>query len=151
MRKGLGTIIMRIEAMSLDALRAEWKRRLGNSAPACRSKEVMRGLLAWALQAEALGGLTAETRSKLAQLGRRLQRSGRTADLPRSTLMPGAVLTRAWQGKLHKVYVLDGGYAYEGRQFASLSVIARAITGTRWSGPRFFGLHRGNGVREAQR
>ena len=150
MSKRLNFAIACIQEMSLEALRAEWERRLNRPPPRCRSKEVMRGLLAWAIQAETSGGLSADTRSKLAQLGRRLERTGRTADLPRSSLMPGAVLTREWQGKLHKVYVLDRGYAYEGRRFASLSVIARTITGARWSGPRFFGLHRGNGVQEAR-
>ncbi len=149
MSKHLKLAIARIQEMPLDALRAEWKRRLGKPAPMCRSKEVIRCLLAWAVQAEVLGGLTAETRSKLAQLGRRLERTGRTADLPRSSLMPGAVLTREWQGKVHKVYVLDSGYAYEGRRFDNLSVIARAIAGTRWSGPRFFGL-RNNRADEAR-
>lgn len=60
-------------------------------------------------------------------------------DLPRR-IKPGAVLVRDWKGKSHRVTVLDKGFAFEGRTFPSLSEIAREITGTRWNGPRFFGL-----------
>lgn len=142
MRKRIQRAVELIQAMTLDELRAEWKRRLHKPPPRCRSKDVMRGLLAWAIQAQAYGGLAAETKTLLKQLGHRLERTGRTADLPRSNLMPGAVLTRTWQGQLHKVHVLDRGYSYEGRRYDSLSVVARLITRTRWSGPRFFGLDR---------
>ena len=57
-----------------------------------------------------------------------------------ATLKPGTVLTREWRGTLHKVHVLDPGFAHQGRTYRSLSEIARVITGTRWSGPRFFGV-----------
>ena len=50
------------------------------------------------------------------------------------------MITREWRGRLHRVYVLDAGFAHEGRQYGSLSQVARAIAGTRWSGPRFFGI-----------
>ena len=58
----------------------------------------------------------------------------------RRNLSPGTVLTREWEGQHHRVMVLDGGFAWEGRTYRSLSEIAKAMTGTKWNGPRFFGL-----------
>ena len=55
-------------------------------------------------------------------------------------IKPGAVLVRQWKGKSHRIMVLDDGFAFEGKPYDSLSEIARRITGTRWNGPRFFGL-----------
>ena len=62
--------------------------------------------------------------------------------LPRR-IKPGAILVRQWKGASHRVTVLEGGFAYEGKSYESLSEIARSITGTRWNGPRFFGLRTG--------
>ncbi len=71
---------------------------------------------------------------------------GRLAE-PR--IKPGTRLVRVWQGSLHEVTVLDAGFSYRGQTYASLSVIARQITGTRWSGPQFFGLKGGGRTIEA--
>ena len=65
--------------------------------------------------------------------------------LPRR-IKPGSVLFRSWKGKSHRVMVMADGFAYGGKEFASLSEIASEITGTRWNGPRFFGLARRNGT-----
>ena len=141
-----------IETMTLDRLRAEWATRCGRPAPRCRSKEVLRGLLAWRVQAEIYGGLSPDTTRRLRRLAEIQDRvAGAGADNARSNkerararttpvLKPGTVLTRQWRGTLHKVQVLEKGFAYAGRIHGSLSEIARHITGTRWSGPRFFGL-----------
>lgn len=88
--------------------------------------------LAWQIQADAFGGLDAETK-------RRLRRGGAGATAADS-LQPGVRLTREWQGVSHEVVVEEGGFSYEGRTWKSLSEIARHISGTRWNGPRFFGL-----------
>lgn len=58
----------------------------------------------------------------------------------RRDLSPGTVLTREWGGRHHRVMVINGGFAWEGRTYGSLSEIVKAITGTKWNGPRFFGL-----------
>jgi hypothetical protein len=143
-------IIAAIETMDLDQLRAEWTKRLGGSAPRCRSKEVIRGLLAWRIQADAYVGMLPDTARRLRQLAERFKqphtavaahpsnRDVRT--MTASTLKRGTVLTREWRGSLHRVQVLDNGFAHAGRVYRSLSEIARTITGTHWSGPRFFGL-----------
>lgn len=66
-------------------------------------------------------------------------------DLPDTSTKPGAVLVREWDGTTHRVVVLESGYSWNGRNWSSLSVIATKIAGTRWSGPRFFGLKRKDG------
>jgi hypothetical protein len=151
--------VVSIETMTLDRLRTEWATRFDRPAPRCRSKEVLRGLLAWRIQAEVHGGLSLDTTRRLRRLADSLERvAGAGADgvgsnkeraRARTTpaLKPGMVLTREWRGTLHKVQVLEKGFAHAGRVYGSLSEIARLITGTRWSGPRFFGLGGENGTR----
>jgi len=128
--------------MSLDELRAEWMRRQRRPAPGCRSKELLRGLLAYAIQEKAYGGLTAETRRRLREINPKAAGSGKKGAPRKLRLMPGTILVREWHGTSHKVVVLENGFSYDGQRFADLSTIARGITGTRWSGPRFFGLNK---------
>jgi hypothetical protein len=149
-----------IEIMTLDRLRTEWAARFGGPAPRCRSKEVLRGLLAWRIQAEVYGGTSPETIRGLRRLAESLERvagadkagsNGSNKERARArtapVLKPGTVLTREWRGTLHKVQVLEKGFAHAGHIYGSLSELARLITGTHWSGPRFFGLGGGNAKR----
>ena len=123
--------IERIGALELEGLRAEWARRHG--APlSLRSVPILRMLLAWQVQCEACGGLDPETKRTLMRKGR-VRAEG-------LELGPGARLTRQWQGKLHEVLVEPGGFRWEGSLYRSLSAAASAIAGSRWNGPRFFGL-----------
>lgn len=117
-------------ALDLAGLREEWRRRYGNP-PKMRSTELLSRLLAWRIQSDAFGGLDAATI-------RMLQPSGSTS--PSSCLMPGTRLSREWQGLRHEVEVLEEGFLHQGATYRSLSETARAITGTRWNGHRFFGL-----------
>jgi len=119
-----------LQALNLEALRTQWRRRYG-PPPRLRSADLLRRLLAWRIQAEALGGLSPEVRRALA-------RTGAAARGPK--LEPGVRLTREWRGMRHEVEITEQGVLYRGRSYASLSEVARAITGTRWNGPRFFGL-----------
>lgn len=96
--------------------------------------------IAWKIQEQAYGGLSATDRRRLHDLASTLARDG---DIPRDRvvgLKPGARLVRGWGGQHHVVNILDQGFEWQGKTWASLSAIARAITGARWSGPRFFGL-----------
>lgn len=102
-------------------------------------------MIAYRIQAEALGDLDAETLRYL----KTIQNTGSpveaitlmdTFSQRRRTLSPGTVLTREWKDRIHRVMVVDGGFAFDGRTYDSLSNIAFAITGTKWNGPRFFGL-----------
>lgn len=120
-----------LERLDLDGLRALWRERYG-VPPRLRSVELLRLSLAWRVQAEALGGLDGETR-------RQLRRRGpvRTEGLD---LGIGAKLRREWQGRVVEVVVEADGFRWDGRTYLSLSAAATAIAGTRWNGPRFFGL-----------
>lgn len=123
--------IRALESLGLDALRAVWAAQ-GGPTPKLRSTELLRLMLAWRLQAASLGGLDQKTR-------RTLSRSGPVAP-EGSALGHGAVLRRDWQGRQIEVVVTEGGFRWEDKTYPSLSAIARAATGTRWNGPRFFGL-----------
>lgn len=128
-----------LAGMSPAELKAEWKRVLRSTAPGITPDQLRRGI-GYRLQEAAHGGLTTAVSRELEQIAKRVAR-GDTA-LPASTirLKPGTRLLRHWQGKTYTVLVGDSGYIYDDRLFPSLSPIAREITGTAWSGPRFFGL-----------
>ncbi|MEK6710372.1 MAG: DUF2924 domain-containing protein [Nitrospinota bacterium] len=130
----------RLQNLTLEKLRQEWRNAFETDPPACRSREVVRQLLAWRIQEKALGGLSPESRRRLKQLagafGRNPDHKLAASPLPK----PGTVLVREWKGVLHRVQILREGFEYEGERFDSLSEAARKITGTRWSGPLFFGL-----------
>jgi hypothetical protein len=123
-----------LAGLDLAALRSVWEGRIG-PAPKLRSPELLRHLLAWHLQVEAFGDLDRETKRRLAARGP-VEAEGRQFGL-------GAILRRDWQGRRIEVVVETDGFRWEGQMFPSLSAIARAATGTRWNGPRFFGLRTG--------
>ena len=131
--------IARLNDLGLDDLRRVWKERLG-TPPAVGSTGLTRRWLSWELQARARGGFDATTRRRLRHLGKAFRADPPSAPLPTIGPRPGSVLTREWNGVTHRVMVLEEGFAWNGQIFDSLSKIAFNITGTRWSGPRFFGL-----------
>ena len=120
-----------LEQMNLHQLRDEWRERFG-APPKIRSPEMLRLLLAWRIQAIALGGLDRETRKALARKGRVVAEG--------QDLGVGTTFRRTWNGEEQVVTVIDDGFEWKGRRFKSLSAAATAIAGTRWNGPRFFGL-----------
>jgi len=97
-------------------------------------------MLAWKVQAQVRGGLDGATERKLRDIASTLERDGTYRPKRQRSLSPGVVVTREWKGVVHKVSIVAGGFEYRGQLFKSRSEIARAITGTRWSEPRFFGL-----------
>jgi hypothetical protein len=120
-----------LEDLDLHALRDKWRERFG-APPKFRSTEMLRLLLAWRIQALALGGLDRDTLATLARTGRVVAEG--------QELGIGATLRRVWNGEDHVVTVVDKGFEWNGCTFKSLSAAATAITGTKWNGPRFFGL-----------
>ncbi|CAO3412892.1 DUF2924 domain-containing protein [Azospirillum doebereinerae] len=136
----LDTVLAILPTLSLDELRREWKRHLHSPPPTTRSRELLRGLIAWKLQDAAFGGLSPDAKRRLARLADTLERKPGHSPPPKPTLRPGTVLTREWRGVFYQVCVTADGFEHVGTRFASLSEVARAITGTRWSGPAFFGL-----------
>jgi hypothetical protein len=143
-RKLLDNEIARLRGLDVGGLRARWHTVFRRAAPPHLPRHLLFRILAYRLQADQLGDLDADTRRVLDRIG-----SGPfdgidrlVADLNRSrtVLRPGTLLTREWDGHLQRVMVLADGFAWNGKTYRSLSKIALAMTGTRWSGPRFFGL-----------
>lgn len=136
----LQTDIESLRDLDIKGLRSLWKVRVGNEPPNNRSAHLLRRLLAWQIQVRAFGNLNSVTARKLRAIATTLERDGTYEPKTRRDLSLGVVLTREWKGTIHKVTVMEGGFQYLDKRYGSLSDIARTITGTRWSGPRFFGL-----------
>lgn len=126
--------VERVATLDLAGLRELWATRYGQP-PMLRSVAMLRHLLAWRIQADAFGGLDRANR-------RELQRKG-NGEAEGLHLGIGARLTREWQGRQIEIFVEADGFRWEERTFRSLSATATAITGSRWNGPRFFGLRTG--------
>lgn len=131
--------IARLDDLGLDELRNLWGRFLG-AIPAHHGASMLRRRLGYELQARAHGDLPAEARRRLKRLHQAFKVDPGYTPSPSLGLKPGTVLTRTWRGVLHQVAVGNDGLEYQGERFGSLSEVARRITGTRWSGPLFFGL-----------
>lgn len=133
--------LARMMELPIDELKAEWARRYGAPAPYI-ALDLLRMGLGYKLQEQHSGGLSRSTRTFLRHTGgpSDVGREGR-APLPRK-LTPGTRLVRDWHGVGHTVIVLEQGFEYDGGPWRSLTAIARAITGTHWNGPQFFGLAR---------
>ena len=126
----------RVRSLGVDALRTLWRTTFRSSPPPAFSKDILARYLCWGIQEQAFGGLDPKTAKHLGGFARG-DRS--RADRPRR-LKPGTVLLREYHGERHTVTVVAKGYVWREATYASLSIIARAITGTAWNGPRFFGL-----------
>ncbi|MEM0937956.1 MAG: DUF2924 domain-containing protein [Pseudomonadota bacterium] len=125
-------------------LRAAWERAFDAAPDRYLSPRLMAKALAWHRQCEAEGGLPRSLTKRLALIGA----SPATRAAPAAGLAPGALLVREWNGRAYHVEVLEDGFRFDGTVWPSLSAIGRRITGTSWSGPRFFGLRsRGTGAR----
>jgi hypothetical protein len=134
--------------MDAEHLRAEWRRLYRALPPSRLGRELLLLGVACKLQEQVHGGLSAGSTRRLAELATTMSDGG---DLVRSRavrLRQGAKLVREWHGETVTVLVLEDGFEWQGNRWRSLSRIAREITGTRWSGPRFFGMekakHRAN-------
>jgi hypothetical protein len=133
------TEIAPLRDLDLAGLRARWRTSFGRQAPAHLPRHLLLRLLAHRIQADVLGDLDAATARVLDRLAGR--GSGDTTPIANDVgLRAGTLLVREWNGASHRVMVLDEGFAWNGGSYKSLSKVARAITGTRWNGPRFFGL-----------
>jgi Protein of unknown function (DUF2924) len=145
------SIVAGLEGHDLNGLRRQWRAHLGGEPPAHLPHWLLMRVLAYRLQADAVGGL-----DKAIQ---RMLRSKREEDAavpfdrraPQTRdgigLKAGALLVREWKGELQRVMILEDSFAWNGQTFGSLSQIAKAMTGTNWNGHRFFGLRQGKTVR----
>ncbi len=134
--------IDQIRSLGLDALRKRFAAKFGSAPPASLTKDVIARLIAYRIQAEAYGG---HARDVVRLLDRMARGDNCNVELSRR-LKPGTVLIREYGGERHTVTIVPDGYVWHGTTYASLSTIARAITGTTWSGPRFFGVRKNNGA-----
>jgi hypothetical protein len=136
--------IARLRGLDVGELRARWHTVFRRAAPPHLPRHLLFRILAYRLQADQLGNLDTDTRRVFDRMGvETADGIGRlVADLKRSRtgLRPGTLLTREWDGHLQQVMVLADGFAWNGTTYRSLSKVAFAITGSRWNGPRFFGL-----------
>ena len=137
---GVDDRIEALRSLSTAQLRHEWQRVWKEPAPRLGHDLLRRGI-AWKLQEQEHGGLPRAANRELERLARQLER-GRPLGLER-TAKPGTRLVRQWRGRTFHVTVMDDGYLFDDRRYSSLSQIAQLITGTKWSGPRFFGLSGG--------
>lgn len=134
MRETIAERLADLMSMSLPDLRANWERAFARPAPRHLSRDLLLRALAYHLQEQAEGGLSRSELNALTALA-----TGKVK-APNNGAKAGTRLLRAWRGVTHEVIVLPKGYLWQGQTHKSLSSIARAITGTNWSGPRFFGL-----------
>ena len=130
----------RLPTLSSHQLDILWRELFDTERPRRLYGELLIGVLAYRLQEKALGGLKPATRRLLRQVAGNPNERRAFDALTQPRLKAGAVLLREWRGTTHRVAVLENGYEYGGQRFKSLSLIARRITNSRWSGPRFFGL-----------
>jgi hypothetical protein len=130
-----------LQRMSLEQLKKRWADLLGTD-PGPHSRDYLIRRLAYRLQELVYGGVTRDARQKL-QTRDGAPPGDATSTARRkqaSSLQPGTRLLRDWRGQRYEVIVQDRGFLYDGKKYRSLSAIARAITGSYWSGNRFFGL-----------
>jgi Protein of unknown function (DUF2924) len=143
----LATILDDLERQDFRGLCMLWRNHLGGKPPTQLPTWLFVRLMAYHLQVVAFGDLEKSTR-------RLIENKSRASGVPAPpfdrrapqfldgiALKPGALLVREWQGRLERVTVLEQGFSWNGKNFDSLSKIAKAMTGTKWNGHRFFGLH----------
>ncbi len=137
---GVAELLARLNDLTLDELRAEW-RRLYRRAPPRLSRDLMRRAIAYRIQEKASGGLSAASKRKLTDHATQIEITGRVKPDPRPVVRSGARLVREWNGRTYTVTVIEDGFEYGEKTYRSLTKVARVITGAHWSGPRFFGLN----------
>ena len=143
-RASLDNEIARLRGLDVGQLRARWHTVFRRRAPPHLPRHLLFRILAYRLQADQLGDLDAGSQRLLDRIGSgSLDETARlVADLhkSRTELKPGTLLTREWDGHLQQVMVLADGISWNGKTYPSLSKVAFAVTGSRWNGPKFFGL-----------
>ena len=134
--------LARLRDLDAGALRAGWQNVFRRQPSPHLQRHLLFRVLAYRLQADQLGDLDSESQRLLDNAASPEAAGKRAVEASRliSEVRPGTILAREWNGRMHRVAVLSEGFAWNGKTYPSLSKIASAITGTRWNGPRFFGL-----------
>jgi hypothetical protein len=141
-REQLDVEIARLRDLDVGELRNRWHAVFGRPAPAHLPRHLLFRIVAYRLQAVRLGDLDSESQRLLDHSGSPEKAGQSAVDLVRhiADVRPGTVLGREWNGRMQRVAVRADGFAWNGKTYPSLSQVAFALTGTRWNGPRFFGL-----------
>ena len=140
MDAALAEKIVKLPSLSKPQLLQIWAQNFKTPPPPNLRKDLMVPILAYRMQEREYGGLSHRARTRLKEIAASLRNQKgpiRNTDLAPAT---GTKLIRSWKGEAHEVLATGTGYVYRGRTYSSLSRIAREITGTRWSGPLFFGV-----------
>jgi Protein of unknown function (DUF2924) len=137
--------IAHLRGLDLKGLRARWQSVLQRPPPDYLPRHLLFAIIAYRIQADRFGDLDHETRQLLDRIDAKESGTAMSArlitfDQKRIQLTPGTVLVREWDRRSQRVMVMSDGFAWNGQTYDSLSKVAFAITGTRWNGPRFFGL-----------
>lgn len=127
-----------IRRLDLGALRQRLRARFKRPLPLHQSRDLLMRAYAFELQARVWGDLAKDKRRRLADLATRFTANSAHEPAPFASLKPGTVLVRDWNGRRYAVTVIEGGFLLDGKSYDTLSAVAYAITGTKWSGPRFF-------------
>lgn len=139
----LATELKELGDLGTDELHQRWTELYGMAPSPRISRELLVRAVAHRMQEETHGGLGKACRRQMARLADTLREGGSIEVTQTRSFKPGTKLIREWKGKVHEVVIAGGTYIWAGQHYRSLSQIARTITGTRWSGPRFFGLEAG--------
>ncbi len=145
--EALEEAVAELEALPKDELRQRWAESFKTAPPPRSSREFLQRSLAHRIQEQTLGGLPPRIRKRLTKLVGAFERDPSYAPAPVPSFKPGTRLIREWKGEIHEVETLEKGFSWRGNRYGNLSKIAREITGTRWSGPLFFGLKKRTDVR----
>jgi hypothetical protein len=137
--------IAHLRGLDLRGLRARWHGVFQRPAPDHLPRHLLFAIIAYRIQADRFGDLDHETKQMLdrtaaKETGPAMSARLASFDQKRTELSPGTVLVREWDRQSQRVMVMADGFAWNGQTYDSLSKVAFAITGTRWNGPRFFGL-----------
>ena len=137
--------IAHLRGLDVKGLRARWKGMFRREPPLDLPRHLLFAVLAYRIQADELGDLAPHAIRLLKQLASNgttigIMQLTAAFDRRRTEIKSGMILTREWNGQTYRAMVADGGFAWNGKNYDSLSKVAFAITGTKWNGPRFFGL-----------
>ena len=135
----ISAVLAELPKANSKRLREFWLEHLGTPASLKLRPSMMRPVLAYKIQEHAYGGLRPETQRQLRSVLESLKPGSRKAGEASSRFKAGTRIVREWKGKTHEVTITSDGYRYDGETYQSLSPIANLITGSRWSGPAFFG------------
>ncbi|MGA2103506.1 MAG: DUF2924 domain-containing protein [Candidatus Sulfotelmatobacter sp.] len=132
--------LLTLPNLQKPALFELWQQLFNTDPPERMRKELLVQFLAYRLQEKEFGGLSDRSHRRVRELASSIEVTSRTSGFQKLAIKPGTRLIREWKDQVHVVNVEEGNYEYRGARYESLSEIARLITGTRWSGPLFFGL-----------